>query len=208
MTARHLPPVHGPCGGRDSPEPGKLRKLTDGGGGLQLGGPIRATAIAAGSRSSTDYLPIMLDSLRVLIADSLPTIPEMDEPVTPRDVRVAACAMMLEVGYADGRLSEDERKLISKSLVSHFGVDARGSEEIMHVAQQQLAMAPSEIGFASQLVAEYDEDQRIMLAEMLHEIGSADGWLDGNEEFVIGKLEQWLGVPRSAFLGDTTENTE
>jgi len=142
----------------------------------------------------------MLDALRVLIADSIPAVPEMDEPVTSRDVRVAACAMMLEVAYADGRLSEDERKLISRSLVGHFGVDARGAEEIMSVAQQQLADATGDVGFASQLVAEYDEDQRITLAEMLHEIASADGWFDGNEEFVLGKLEQWLGVERSAFL--------
>lgn len=141
----------------------------------------------------------MLDSLRVLIADSLPSVPELAEPVTPRDVRVAACAMMLEVAYSDGRFSEEERKLISSSLVSQFGVDARGAEEIMSLAEQQLADAPSDIGFASQLVAEYDEDQRITLAEMLHEIASADGWLSGNEDFVLSKLEAWLGVPRSTF---------
>jgi uncharacterized tellurite resistance protein B-like protein len=147
----------------------------------------------------------MLDSLRVLLADSLPSVPELAEPVTPQDVRVAACAMMLEVAYADGRLSEDERKLISSSLVKHFGVDARGAEEIMSVAQSQFADFQSEVGFASQLVAEYDQDQRIMLAEMLHEIASADGWLDGNEEFVLEKLEAWLGIPRSDFLPDSID---
>jgi len=141
----------------------------------------------------------MLDSLRILIADSLPSVPDLAEPVTSHDVRVAACAMMLEVAYADGRFSEDERSLISASLVRHFGVDARGAEEIMAAAESQLAGAPSDVGFASQLVSEYDQDQRIVLAEMLHEIASADGWLGRNEEFVLGKLEEWLAVPRSFF---------
>ncbi len=141
----------------------------------------------------------MFDSLRVLIADSLPVLPDLAEPVTEQDVRVAACAMMLEVAYADGRFTNDERKLISQSLVNHFGVDSRGAEEIMSVAQRQLADAPSDIGFASKLVAEYDQDQRIVLAEMLHEIASADGWMSGNEDFVVSKLEEWLGIPRSSF---------
>lgn len=147
----------------------------------------------------------MLDSLRVLLADSLPSVPDLAEPVTSQDVRVAACALMLEVAYSDGRLSEEERKLISSSLVKHFGVDGRGAEEIMSLAQSQLTEEPSDVGFASQLVAEYDQDQRIMLAEMLHEIASADGWLDGNEEFVLEKLEAWLGIPRSDFLPDSID---
>lgn len=144
----------------------------------------------------------MLDALRVLIADSLPTIPELDEPVTPSDVRVAACVMMLAVAYADGRFSESERQRISQSLVNQFGVDGRGAEEIMSYAQTALNSSDSEIEFASKLVTEYDEDQRIMLAEMLHEIASADGWMSGHEEFVLGKMEQWLGVERSTFLPD------
>ena len=104
----------------------------------------------------------MLDSLRVLLADSLPSVPDLAEPVTSQDVRVAACALMLEVAYSDGRLSEEERKLISSSLVKHFGVDGRGAEEIMSLAQSQLTEEPSDVGFASQLVAEYDQDQRIL----------------------------------------------
>ena len=75
----------------------------------------------------------------------------------------------------------------------------------MSLAQSQLTEEPSDVGFASQLVAEYDQDQRIMLAEMLHEIASADGWLDGNEEFVLEKLEAWLGIPRSDFLPDSID---
>ena len=144
----------------------------------------------------------MFDALRALIADSIPNVPELEEPVTPSDVRVAGCVMMLAVAYADGRFTENERKRISQSLVDHFGVDGRGAEEIMSHAEAAMNNSDSEIAFASQLVTEYDEDQRIMLAEMLHEIASADGWMSGHEEFVLGKMEQWLGVPRSQFLSE------
>jgi uncharacterized tellurite resistance protein B-like protein len=124
----------------------------------------------------------------------------MDEPVTSNDVRVAACTIMLEVAHADGRLTSDERKMITRSLVQHFGVDERGAQEIMAAAESQMGETENDWQAVQQLVSEYDQDQRIMLGEMLHQIGSADGWLDGNEEFIIARLEQLLGVNRTEFV--------
>ncbi len=141
----------------------------------------------------------MFNALRVLIADSLPEVPELAEPITPLDVRVAACAIMIKVAFADGHFTEDERKRISDSLVKHFGVDARGAEEIMSAASRRMKDFPDDVGFTSQLVAEYDRDQRITLAGVLREVASADGWLSGNEDFVLNKFGEWLGLPRSAF---------
>ena len=49
---------------------------------------------------------------------------------------------------------------------------------------QEVLTDPS---YTGQLVAEYDRDQRIMLAEMLREVASADGWLDQHEELLLTK---------------------
>ncbi|HYW31199.1 MAG TPA: TerB family tellurite resistance protein, partial [Gemmatimonas sp.] len=136
----------------------------------------------------------MLDSLRALLADSVPEVPPMDAPAVPGDIRIAACALLLEMAYADGRMTADERKVVVRSLTRHFGVDERGAEELMQLAESELAETTEATSYTQQLVAEYDQDQRIMLAEMLREVASADGWLDQHEEALMGRCEMWLQV--------------
>ena len=136
----------------------------------------------------------MLDTIRALIADSMSEVPPMDSPAAPGDIRIAACALLLEMAYADGRMTPDERKVIVASLTKHFGVDSRGAEELMQFAEAQSSETTDATSYTQQLVAEYDQDQRIMLAEMLREVASADGWLDTHEELLLKKFETWLRV--------------
>ena len=149
----------------------------------------------------------MLDSLRALLADSLPEVPPMDAPAVPGDIRVAACALLLEMAYADGRMTPEERKTIIGSLTRHFGVDGRGAEELIALAESQLAETTGPTSYTQQLVEEYDQDQRLMLAEMLREVASADGWLDQHEESLLGRFEQWLRVDRASLRPRATVDT-
>lgn len=137
----------------------------------------------------------MLDALRKLIADSLPAVPAMDPPTSPYDIRVAACALLLEVAYVDGTMTADERAEITRTLVADFGVDQRGADEIMATAETVLRDAPSERSLTSHLVAEYDEDQRMLLRDMLRTIAGADGRLHDHEALVLARLDRLLALP-------------
>lgn len=139
----------------------------------------------------------MLDTLRMLIADSLPTAGELDPPIQPGDLRVAACALMLQVAYADGRFTRDERAVITKTLTSYFGLDERGALDLMAEAERQLELAADEASFTRQLIAEYDDEQRRVLSDFFWEVARADGWIGDNEAFVASKLSGWIGVVAS-----------
>lgn len=112
----------------------------------------------------------MLDTLRMLLADSLPTAGELDPPIHPGDLRVAACALLLQVAHADGHFSREERAVISRTLVTYFGLDERGALELMAEAERQLATATDDASFTRQLIAEYDNEQRRMLADFFWEV--------------------------------------
>jgi len=130
----------------------------------------------------------------MLLADSLPTVPDAEPPILATDIRVAACALLLEVAYADARFSRDERLVITKALTTHFGVDARGAAEIVEVAEAQLQKEPSDASFTRQVLAEYDEEQKVALAGMLWDVAHADGWPAEHEAFMASKLEAWIGT--------------
>lgn len=137
----------------------------------------------------------MLDTLRMLIADSLPTVTELDPPIHEADIRVAACALLLEIAHADRRLSRDERAVILRSLTTYFGVDDRGALELIAEAERQWSERVDRSAFTNQLLAEYDEDQRHVLSDLLWDVAGADGWLGDHETLLTTQLSALLGVP-------------
>lgn len=146
----------------------------------------------------------MLDTLRRLITDSLPVVPAPEPPIDASDVRVTACALLLEIAHADRRLSREERGVILRSLVSYFGVDERGALDLIAEADRRWATRPDDATLAQQLVAAYDDDQRRVLADLLWDVAEADGWLGVHEAMLTARIEQWLGVRRTG--GGTAGN--
>ena len=141
----------------------------------------------------------MLDTLRMLIADSLPTIPDAEPPIVASDIRVAACALLLEVAYADRHFSRDERVVITNALTTHFGVDERGAAEIVEVAEAELLREPTDESFTRQVMAEYDDEQKVLLAQMLWDVAHAEG-APADEES-LGKLRAKSLELRALFVG-------
>jgi uncharacterized tellurite resistance protein B-like protein len=78
----------------------------------------------------------MLDSIRRFIqgekADSAETAGG------DADVRVAACALLLEVAATDGELSEPEREAILDALRDGLGVPAEEVDEILETSRSRL----------------------------------------------------------------------
>lgn len=140
----------------------------------------------------------MLDTLRKLIADSLPAVPAAEPPIDAADIRVAACALLLEIAHADKRLSPDERGVILRSLTTYFGVDERGALELIAKAESAWADRADDSAITQQLMAEYDDDQRRVLADLLWDVAEADGWLGMHEATLTARIEQWLGVRRTS----------
>jgi uncharacterized tellurite resistance protein B-like protein len=136
----------------------------------------------------------MFDTLRLLIADSLPAVPDLEPPIDAADIRVAACALLLAMASADTQSRRDERVVLLRALTTWFGVDQRGALELLEVAEAAWRRGGTTDGFVRQLREEYDQDQRLVLADLLWEVARADGWLDGRETALATQLTQWLGV--------------
>ncbi|MFO0095875.1 MAG: TerB family tellurite resistance protein, partial [Gemmatimonadaceae bacterium] len=106
------------------------------------------------------------------------------------------CALLLAMAHADQRLSRDERSVITRSLVTYFGVDERGAMALMAAAEREWEAATDEQAFAAQVRAGYDDDQCQVLADLLWDVASADGWIEDHEAMLVERTAQWLGVER------------
>jgi uncharacterized tellurite resistance protein B-like protein len=149
----------------------------------------------------------MLDAIRKLIGDSLPGTPGAHSRIHVHDVRLAACALLVELACADGNFSDEEQRRIMEILQRHFGVDEAGARVLMVEAAAANRDAVDHFVFTRQVVKEYDLAQRIVLAELMWQVVLADGSLDSQESYLMRKLANLLQL-EPAFLAQARRATE
>lgn len=149
----------------------------------------------------------MFETLRRLISDSVPGTPGAHSRVHPHDVRIAACALLVELACADGNFTDAEQHRIVEILQRHFGVDAAGAQLLLAEAAAANRDAVDHFVFTRQVVKEYDVAQRIVLAELMWQVVLADGDFDDQEAYLIRKLASLLEL-EPAFLSQARRKVE
>ncbi|WP_373063893.1 TerB family tellurite resistance protein [Gemmatimonas sp.] len=149
----------------------------------------------------------MLEASRKLIGDSVPGTAGAHSRVHSPDVRVAACALLVELACADGAFSEAEQVRIIEILQRHFGVNEAGARAMLADAAAANHHAVDHFVFTRQVVKDYDVAQRIVLAELMWQVALADGALDSQESYVMRKLASLLQL-EPAFLAQARMKAE
>lgn len=149
----------------------------------------------------------MLEALRKLIGDSVPGTPGTHSRVHTHDVRIAACALLVELACADGDFSDAEQRRIVEILQRHFGVDAHGAQLLLAEAASANRDAVDHFVFTRIVVKDYDVAQRIVLAELMWQVALADGSLDSQESYLMRKLASLLQL-EPAFLAQARKKVE
>jgi len=126
-------------------------------------------------------------------AGDAPGSPPADDPL-----RLAACALLVELARADGEFSEVERAHIADILVREFQVTPPGAQELMTAADQSLREAVDLHQFTAIINAHYGVTERASLAELLWRVVDADGVLSQHEASLIRRVGSLLDLPPGA----------
>jgi len=117
------------------------------------------------------------------------TAPAPDGAAT---VRIAACALLLELAHADGEFSEKEQEHIENALARHFGLDENTARELLQLAEQERAASIDHFQFTHLIAEHYDLGQKMVLAEVMWGVILADGELAAHETYLVRKLASLL----------------
>ncbi|UCF41322.1 MAG: TerB family tellurite resistance protein [Gemmatimonadota bacterium] len=148
----------------------------------------------------------MLKSIRRFFGDHLalgaPADAPAEAPVPEVErVRLAACALLLELAHADQEFTEDERLHIEETLTRHFAVPLQQARELIELAEEERRRAADLYQFTSLITANYDEGQRLVLAEAMWRLVYADGELAKHESYLMRKLSALLEL-RPGYLAE------
>ena len=161
----------------------------------------------SGTRQQPSHSLYMLDAIRRLIGDSLQGTPGAHSRVHTQDVRVAACALLLELANVDGEFSDVERQRVADILKRHFELDADGADRLMAEAASATRDAVDDFVFTRQVVRDYDLAQRMVLAELMWQVVLADGELHERESYLMRKLANLLQLD-PAFLAEARKRMQ
>ena len=144
----------------------------------------------------------MLDAVKkffgkhMTIADAGDARAGADAPVSQTDsddpVQIAAAALLLELAHADDEFTDAERKHLEQTLMHHFAVSEERARELMGLADEERRRAVDLYGFTRLIAEQYDEGQKMVLAEVMWRLAYADGELAKHESYLMRKVSNLL----------------
>jgi uncharacterized tellurite resistance protein B-like protein len=117
------------------------------------------------------------------------------------DIRLAACALLLELAHADDEFTRDERAHLQAAIERHFGLKPTEADELIALAEQERAEAVDLFQFTRLINENYSPGQKMVLAEVMWGLVYADGTLRDREELLIRKITDLLNL-KPGYLAD------
>ncbi|HZD05525.1 MAG TPA: TerB family tellurite resistance protein, partial [Longimicrobiales bacterium] len=134
--------------------------------------------------------------------------PEDPDPgVRKRDLRLAACALLLELAYADDDFTEDERQHLRSAIRRQWALDHHQADELIRMAERQRARAVDLWQFTSLIKQHYTLGQKMVLAETMWGLVYSDGELARQEDYLMRKICKLLDL-KPGYLAEARKRVE
>lgn len=109
-----------------------------------------------------------------------------------RDIRVATCALFIEMAEVDGEFSEEEQERIVAILKQEYDLTDEAAAELRKAAREQLAGSLDIWQFTNLINENYTEDEKTDVMRLVWRIVYADGKLDAHEDYLVKKMAKLL----------------
>ena len=129
----------------------------------------------------------MLDAIKSFFSDTMePESPE--EEVAEPDVRLAACALLIEIAHADDEFTDDEVQHLLSAVRRQYGLDATEAEQLLELAESERASAVDLWQFTKLIKQSYSLSQKMVLVEVMWGLVYSDGELSSHEESLMRRV--------------------
>ena len=108
-------------------------------------------------------------------------------------VAIAACALLLEIGHADGFLDEEESERILRHAREDLGIPDAQVREVMHRAEQERRDSVDLYQFTRRLTESFTREQRLRLIEAIWGVVYSNGTLAAAESQLARRIAELLG---------------
>ena len=122
------------------------------------------------------------------------------EKEKPKNLKLIALCLAYEVANADNDIDVRERDLILEKIKESIDVSVLTEKEIFDVIQEESERRVSFYDIINDINQNLDKKEKIDVLKMLWEIAYADKVLDVDEERIIRRSAEMLGIKPSIVL--------
>ena len=134
----------------------------------------------------------MIDLVKKFFNKSSKENAETTETDVTHDIRIATCAILLEMANIDGEFSESEKDHILTRMRDDFQLSEDTASELMNAAQKELDESIDLWRFTNLINQNYSLEEKISIIEMIWNLAYHDGRLDQHEDYLMHKLQNLL----------------
>jgi uncharacterized tellurite resistance protein B-like protein len=142
----------------------------------------------------------MIDLVKGLFAKSQGAGPADQGKTASHDIRLAVCALFLEMANIDGEFSGSERDHVISLLKRQYNLPDEHIPELMEASKKELKGSIDLWQFTNLINQNYSRQEKIQIIEMVWEIVYADGRLDQHEDYLVHKLAKLLRLTQKDLI--------
>jgi uncharacterized tellurite resistance protein B-like protein len=116
------------------------------------------------------------------------------------DIRVATCAILLEMAHIDDEFDAAEQERILGILKQHYQLSDTYADTLLQTADQKREGSIDLWRFTRLINQHYSLEEKLRIIEMIWEIAYEDGTLDKHEDYLAHKLADLLHIDHKRLI--------
>jgi uncharacterized tellurite resistance protein B-like protein len=116
------------------------------------------------------------------------------------DIRIATCALLLEMSSIDGEFDESERNDIISTLKNDYELTDEHAEALLEASDEQLENSTDLWRFARLINQNYSIEEKERVIEMIWSVAYADGNINKHEDYLVHKLAKLLRLTHKQLI--------
>ena len=142
----------------------------------------------------------MLDIVKQFFSKTAPQTSNKVDQVSEHDVRVAACALFVEMARIDEEFTEAEMDTILNIVQERYGLSREHADALVAEADKELDKSVDLWQFARLINENYSPDEKIEIIETLWRMVFVDGKMDKYEHYLMNKLKNLLRLSHDQLI--------
>ncbi len=142
----------------------------------------------------------MLDIVKRFFSNTAAEVSKDANQKTEHDLRVATCALFLEMARIDETFTQEETDTILTILKQKYGLSQEHADALVAEADKELAESVDLWRFARLINENYTINEKIEIIEILWQMVFVDGKMDRYEHYLMNKLKNLLRLSHDQLI--------
>ncbi len=142
----------------------------------------------------------MLDIVKRFFGKPVPKGPDVADGTQAHDIRVATCALLVELAGIDEKFTRAEMDAILSILKKKYGLAGEHADALIAEAEKELDDSVDLWQFANLINQNYSNAEKIEIIETLWQVVYVDGKMDQYEHYLMSKLKNLLRLSHDQLI--------